>query len=122
MELFGSRIRILRGEDIPLPVDYETPDTLGVDRKLFAFGAREFYTQDAVLVMAGTALVVDLLLEGVLRGGFITAGVSLKLKALSEYTEGIPLYSPAPSEEWIGRNTEAWQPAGLCRRAGICQF
>jgi len=104
--LFKDRVRFLKIEDIPIEVDYETPGTLGVDRVLFAYGVKEFYSQDAVLVMAGTALVVDLLLEGVFRGGFITIGLGLKLRTLSERAEGLPSLNPKPLNRIIGKSTE----------------
>lgn len=115
--LFGGKLRFLTLSDIPLKVEYRTPQTLGVDRVLFAFGVREFYTRSAVLVMAGTALVVDLLLEGVFRGGFVTAGVSLKLRALAERAEGIPLYQPAPFRETLGRSTKECVVGGTYRES-----
>jgi len=116
-ELFGEKLRFLTLSDIPLEVRYRTPETLGVDRVLFAFGVRELYAQDAVLVMAGTALVVDLLLEGIFRGGFITAGVSLKLRALAEWTEGIPSYRPAPFRGARGKTTEECVVGGTYRES-----
>jgi len=116
-ELFGDRLTLLTLRDIPLRFVYDTPDTLGTDRLLFAFGVKELYTANAVLVMAGTALVVDLLLDGVFMGGFITAGVSLKLRALSEHTEGIPLYSPSPFEGVLGRSTPDCVVGGVYRES-----
>ncbi len=105
-ELFGERLRLLTLEDIPIEIDYESPQTLGADRVLLAYGVRELYAESAVLVSVGTALVVDLLLEGRFKGGFITAGVGLKLRALSERAEGIPPLNPQRREVFIGRNTE----------------
>ncbi len=102
---FGERLRILRLEDIPMEIDYETPETLGIDRVLLAYGVKELYSESAVLVSAGTALVVDLLLEGVFRGGFITAGLGLKLKTLSERAEGLPSLEPEPLETSVGKST-----------------
>ncbi len=92
-ELFGNTLKLLGLEDIPLEVEYRSKDTLGIDRVINAFGVREFYSENAVVVSCGTALVVDLLKGGIFKGGFITAGMGLKLKALYEFTEGIPLYS-----------------------------
>ena len=104
-ELFGNRLKQLRIEDIPLKIDYETKETLGIDRVLLAYGVRELYTDSAVLVSAGTALVVDLLLEGVFRGGFITAGLGLKLRALSERAEGLPSLEPSIVKVSTGKST-----------------
>ncbi len=110
---YGSKLKILKKEDIPIEVDYETLETLGTDRVLLAFGAESFYSENAVVVSAGTALVIDLVLEGVFRGGFITAGVGLKLKALGQATEGIPLYEPEKLDLTIGRSTYECTVAGV---------
>ncbi len=99
------KVVFISREDIPLESDYKTPQTLGTDRLLFAYGVREFYSKDAVLVSAGTALVVDLLLDGVFRGGFITAGLSSKLSCLSSKAEGIPSLTPEALSIAVGRAT-----------------
>ena len=104
-KVFGERVRFIKVPDVPMEIDYETPETLGVDRVLFAYGVKEHISEDAILVMAGTALVVDLLLGGVFRGGFITAGLGLKLKALSERAEGLPDLSPERMDTILGRST-----------------
>ncbi len=104
--VFGKKLKLLTLQDIPIKVDYRTPDTLGVDRVLFAYGVKEIYSESAILLMAGTALVVDLLLDGCFSGGFITAGLGLKLKALSEKTEGIPELRQRAINLEIGKSTE----------------
>ncbi len=104
-QTFGE-IRFLTLEDIPIGIDYRTKESLGIDRVINAFGVREIYSDSAVVVSCGTAVVVDLLEKGVFKGGFITAGVSLKLKALSQSTEGIPLLKPKSLEVNYGRTTE----------------
>ncbi len=104
-KLLGDEVRFLESEDIPVKVNYETPDTLGVDRLLFAYGVREFYTENAVLVSSGTALVVDLLLGGVFMGGFITAGLSLKLQCLSTRAEALPPLEPRALNITLGKST-----------------
>ncbi len=103
--LFGERLKILKIEDIPLKIDYRTKETLGIDRVLLAYGVRELYSDSAVLVSAGTALVVDLLLDGVFMGGFITAGLGLKLRSLSERTEGLPDLEPSVLKVSVGKST-----------------
>jgi type III pantothenate kinase len=103
---FGGKLKVIGLKDIPVEIRYETPNTLGTDRVLLAYSVREFYSKSAVLVSAGTALVVDLLLEGAFMGGFITAGVRLKLSSLEEKTEGIPAFEPRRLEVTVGKSTE----------------
>ncbi len=116
-DMFGDSLKLITLKDIPIEVDYRTLETLGTDRVLFAYGVREFYSRDAVLVSAGTALVVDLLLDGVFQGGFITGGLSLKLKALSERAEGIPYYEPKALDLSVGKSTEECVIGGVFKES-----
>lgn len=111
-DIFPKKLKILSIQDIPMEIDYRTPETLGIDRLLLAYGVRELYSHSGVLVSAGTALVVDLLLDGVFKGGFITAGLGLKLRTLSEKTEGLPNLEPEPLDIPIGRSTKECLLAG----------
>lgn len=104
--LFGRNLRLIDKEDIPISSDYRTPDTLGTDRLLIACGVRELYSRSAVLVSVGTALVVDLMIEGVFKGGFITLGPFHKLKALSERAEGVPDMELRKCDYEVGMSTQ----------------
>ena len=117
LDTFGSKIKVIVLEDIPIRVDYLTPETLGVDRVLFAYAVREFYSENAVLVSAGTALVTDLMTEGTFRGGFITAGLGLKLRSLHGATEGIPEYRLKKLKVSLGRSTEECVLGGVLEEA-----
>ncbi len=104
--LFGGNLRLINKEDIPISRDYRTPETLGTDRLLIAYGVKELYSENAVLVSAGTALVVDLMIKGVFKGGFITLGPFHKLKALSEKAEGVPDMELRRCDHEVGISTE----------------
>ncbi len=105
-DLFEDRLKIIRLEDIPLEVDYETPQTLGVDRVLFAYTVKEvFQRNDALCLMCGTALVLDLLKEGKFSGGFITLSPPNKVRSLSQIAEGIPPLDFSPVETALGKST-----------------
>ena len=116
-EVFGEKFRLIRKEDIPIEIDYKTPETLGVDRVMFAYGVREIYSKDAVLVMCGTALVVDLILDGKFMGGFITAGVGFKLRTLAEKTEGLPHLKPEILSPVVGKSTRECLLGGVYRES-----
>ncbi len=112
-EIFGEKLVELEFGDIPIEIDYRTPETLGTDRVLFAYGVREFYSKDAVLISVGTALVVDLMLDGVFMGGFITSGPALKLKALSERAEGVPELKLEKLNVPLGKSTRECVVGGV---------
>lgn len=79
---------------VPLKSDYLSPATLGRDRLAAAVGADELYPGGNILIVDfGTAVTVDLVSGGVYRGGFISPGLSMRFRALNEYTASLPLLS-----------------------------
>ncbi len=106
--------------DVPLAVDVDEPQKVGIDRLLSAFAvmAGGQASRPAVIVDSGTATTVDLLTaDGTFRGGSILPGLRLSAYALHDYTARLPLIDtdtrlttepPLP-----GRNTEDAICAGL---------
>ena len=92
---------------MPVAVAYATPQTLGVDRVAVAVGVERLYGRgDALIIDMGSAITIDLLEDGVFRGGNISAGVAMRLKALHDYTAALPLVEvPEDVEEGLGRST-----------------
>lgn len=106
--------------ETPLPIEneYDTPQTLGKDRLASAVAAHFIFPKKTCLVIdGGTALTFNLLSEkGVFVGGNITAGLTMRLKALHHFTAKLPLLTqntegPNYSEtvetenDLIGKNT-----------------
>jgi type III pantothenate kinase len=95
---------------IPLKLNVETSESVGIDRLLASFGALKAspIPPPFLVVQAGTALVVNFLsAESVFLGGAILPGFGLMAKALRDHTAALPevpireVASLAP-----GRNTE----------------
>ncbi len=101
----GNGIKFINPDNINIRVEYKSKESIGIDRVLFAYGVKKFYSDTALLVSAGTALVVDLLIEGVFKGGFITCGLRTKAKALHESAELLPLVEPEMFKGTIGVDT-----------------
>lgn len=90
----------------PFRIDYETPDTLGVDRLAAAAGAMLHHPGANLLVIdAGSALTIDLLADETYRGGSISPGLSMRFRALHEYTGRLPLTEPGTKFSFPGRST-----------------
>ncbi len=85
---------------VPLRVNYSTPHTLGRDRLAAAVGAREIFGEgDMLIVDFGTAITIDLVTrEGGFEGGVISPGVSLRFRALHEFTASLPLCCASEQE------------------------
>ena len=111
---------IRRRSSIPVEVDVDVPDRVGLDRLLNAVAAR-FYRpadQPAIIVDAGTAVTVDYVSrDGRFCGGAILPGLSLGARALHSYTALLPLLGPeelrGESPAALGRNTQAAMKSGL---------
>jgi len=92
---------------IPIGNDYQTPETLGLDRLAAAVGAYNIYPNRNVLVIdIGTAITYDLInSKGVYLGGNISPGINLRLKALNAFTSQLPLVEANFQSSLPGKNT-----------------
>lgn len=78
---------------IPLINQYETPQTLGMDRLAAAVGAASLAPgKDLMVVDMGTAMTIDFVgYKGEFLGGVISPGMSMRFKALHTMTGSLPL-------------------------------
>ncbi|MDE6009976.1 MAG: type III pantothenate kinase [Muribaculaceae bacterium] len=96
--------------ELPIGVSYPRPETLGIDRKATAVAAHDLYPCERSLVIdAGSAVTCDVVgPEGFIRGS-ISPGLSMRLRALHEFTARLPQVArPVAGEalpEWA-RTTE----------------
>ena len=111
------RVKLLKKENIPVRVSYGTPQTLGIDRIALAYAVKEFYSENAVIVSCGTALFVDLLLEGEFQGGFITLGIGKKLSCILSLTEGIKNLHLEKISVDIGKSTKECVVGGVLKES-----
>ncbi len=90
----------------PIGNDYLTPATLGVDRLAAAVAAvEEMGCRDCVIVDFGTAITIDLVEDGVFRGGNISPGMTTRFRSLHDYTRRLPECEPIDAVLTIGRST-----------------
>lgn len=78
---------------VPIGKQYDTPYTLGADRVAAAVGATvRFPGRDCLVLDLGTCLTADLVDAGMtFRGGLISPGLHLRLRAMHTFTERLPL-------------------------------
>lgn len=101
--------------EVPIGVDYKTPESLGLDRLAAAVGASQRYGGQSMLVVdAGTAITIDLI-DGspVFRGGNISPGVALRFKSLHDYTGALPKVEQAGDLPTFGYDTVTAIRAGV---------
>ena len=92
----------------PVPIGniYQSPETLGVDRLAAAVAAVEVMgCRDCLVVDFGTAITVDLVSDGIYRGGNISPGVRTRFRALHDYTGRLPECSPTDEKLEYGSTT-----------------
>jgi type III pantothenate kinase len=91
----------------PLKINYESIDTLGIDRLAAVVGAWEKFKEAAIVFDLGSCLTIDYIDEkGVYHGGNISPGWQMRLKAMHDYTANLPLHAAEASEQIFGKNTE----------------
>jgi type III pantothenate kinase len=111
----GDTVRVLeRADQLPLTVQLEHPDRVGIDRLLNAVAARRTATP-AVIIDAGSAVTVDYVdAQGAFRGGAIFPGLRLMAKALHNYTDLLPqIEVRQASPPALGTSTIAAMHAGI---------
>ena len=105
-----SQIKLLvLNSKIKLPFNnqYQTPNTLGVDRIALVSASAMLYPKKNVLIIdAGTCITYDIITkENNYLGGAISPGIALRYQALHNLTANLPLLSIKQPKNLIGSNT-----------------
>jgi type III pantothenate kinase len=113
-------VRFNNSMQLPLEIKYKTPDTLGSDRVAAAVGAwNETPGRNILVIDAGTAITVDFISkDGKYNGGNIAPGIKMRLRALHEFTNRLPLVDKEGEIPSIGYDTETAIRSGVIN--GIC--
>ncbi len=109
------------GSDVPLPmeVDVDEPNKVGVDRVLAAAVAFDEVGGPCVVASFGTALTVNCVdAAGRFIGGTISPGIGVSARLLDESTFHLPRVDIAVPESPFARNTSDAIAAGLFYMAG----
>lgn len=93
---------------VPLKVEYKSQSTLGMDRLAAAIGGEAYFPgQNCLIIDAGTCITYEFVdKNGVYKGGAISPGINLKLKALNTFTQKLPLIEFKKEFNLIGQTTE----------------
>lgn len=89
-------------------LDYDTPETLGMDRFLACYGAWEQSGRgsEVVVVDAGTATTLDLMsADGVFRGGVIAPGLKVMEYGFAQLAPVLPEVPRNIPSQWPPRST-----------------
>lgn len=102
---------------LPFINQYSSPQTLGVDRIAALAQAAVQFPGKAVLIFdIGTCMTVDFLTpEGIYKGGNISPGVDMRLKAMHIMTGLLPLVEKSEAKETMGHSTRTAMANGVMR-------
>jgi type III pantothenate kinase len=75
---------------LPIEIATRNPARVGVDRICAACGALAGSARHAIIVDAGSAITVDLVIDRRFLGGLIMAGPQVSLSALHDFTAQLP--------------------------------
>jgi type III pantothenate kinase len=81
---------------LPIKIATRRPGRVGADRICAACGAVRGRARHAIIVDAGSAITVDLVLDRVFKGGLIMAGPRIMLSSLRTFTAQLPALEFAP--------------------------
>jgi len=116
----ATPVHVRPGMRLPFRLDYETPDTLGMDRLAAAaggwtrYGRRSEPARSVIVVDAGTAVTGEVVhRDGVYRGGVIAAGPALVRQALRSGTAQLPDASLDLPADPVGRSTQSALQSGI---------
>jgi type III pantothenate kinase len=87
----AAAIHRVTRRQVPMRVQVDCPDQLGVDRLLAAYAAQRKFGSPLIVVDAGSAVTVDWVdRQGDFCGGAILPGLALQLAALANGTDALP--------------------------------
>lgn len=108
LDVLGTDAYVIRKDlPLPMPLDVENPETVGVDRVCAAAAAYQKLRHACVVADIGTAMTVNVVSDdGLFLGGAILPGPHLAAQALAEHTAALPKIELDRPQRIIGKNTE----------------
>jgi len=104
---------------LPIEIEYENKDKLGSDRIANAVGAVSLFNNSEILIIdAGTAITIDVIINKVFKGGAILPGLQTMFNSLFQNTKALPLISFNKNEEnfyFPAKNTEDCIKVGIIK-------
>jgi type III pantothenate kinase len=100
--------------DFGLKINYDPPESVGIDRLVNAFAAAEKYGTPLIVCSFGTATVIDAVnRENEFLGGMIAPGVKTMAEALRQTTSQLPIVEIEQPGHLIGNSTEISIQSGI---------
>jgi type III pantothenate kinase len=109
------QVHLIAKEDAKVRFSAYDATTLGLDRLILAEAClTEFPSQNSLCICLGTCITYNLISsEGEFIGGAISPGLQMRAKAMSEFTDKLPLVSIKPNFSPWGKDTDSNLNAGV---------
>jgi type III pantothenate kinase len=113
-EQLASFIKIDDNTRLPIINAYSSPESLGADRLAIAVGAQAAYPDKNILAISlGTCITYNFIQKNrAFRGGAISPGFRMRLRAMHEWTDKLPKVEPEGEVLLLGYDT------ATCMRSG----
>ena len=99
---------------LPITLDYETPETLGIDRICNACAMlRLSQTHVAISIDIGTCIKFDVLEGNTYKGGSISPGIDLRYRSMHEFTGRLPLLDNRNKIQLTGKSSVKSMHSGV---------
>jgi type III pantothenate kinase len=104
---------------LPIKIEYRTPDTLGLDRLASVVGAWALFpNQNSMVIDVGTCIKYEIInKKGEYKGGNISPGLYMRLKAMHLLTGRLPQVEPYERYQAMGTDTTSALQVGACTGA-----
>ena len=109
-------LKLTQHTQLPIKLDYSTPETLGHDRIAGMVGCWSLFpNKNVLLIDQGTCITYDLLTkDGKYIGGIISPGLEIRAKAMHSFTANLPnIMDFSETESIIGKSTTDCMRIGL---------
>ena len=124
--IFSNAILFRRDLKLPISIEYDSVQTLGLDRICNVVGT--FMTskgKKTVSIDIGTCIKFDYIDEkGIYLGGSISPGIDLRYKSMNDYTGNLPLVKDKDKSKLVGNSTINSMKSGVMNgiQAELNQF
>ena len=113
-----SFLELDNNTNIPIQLNYKTPNTLGSDRIALAIGASLLFpNKNCLIIGTGTCITIDIVdNKAIYLGGAISPGLTMRLQSLNTFTDQLPLIVPSREKQefsLMGKTTEESIESGV---------
>ncbi len=109
----GNHININKDSTFPFPINYESPETLGIDRIVACAGVCSNQS-DILVIDAGSCITYDYLTQDKgYGGGAISPGIKMRFRSMSNFTDKLPFISKiTKNPDILGTSTKSCLMSG----------